>query len=133
MDGVQDDVGRGARRTQACTVADKAFQPQYVALSQYVAQLLALGRLLDQLHAALLDDPDEITFGLALPEHVFLGLMKLHTSAAGQIEQVRLRQGVEGSVPLQKLGDAISNDGSVHVLLGQRAWLAQRLEYNKNP
>jgi len=97
-----------------CPVAGESLQPQDITLSEEIEQPFAGGRLRQQLHLPLLNDPDELRFGIALAEDVFLGFMEFHSAAAREIEQVLFRKGVKGGVALQEVGHALSNDGGFH-------------------
>ena len=66
-------------------------------------------RLLQQFHPPLLNRPDERALGIALPVNVFVALVKLHFPAARQFQQVRLLEAVEGRVPAQEIGHALSD------------------------
>jgi len=114
---IENYVACGTGGIQARSVAGESLQAKQIALSEHIAQVLAGGAFLQQFHPALLDRPDEMSFRVTLAEDVLFSLVKLHLSAAGEIEQVRLRENVEGGVLLQKVGHALSNDGCSHGLL----------------
>ena len=111
---VNDDVGLGSRcmETRACLVV--ALETEHVAGTTHVAQRRDLARLVPEGDCALLNHKDMSFVRFTLPQHVFVGFVEPHASLPGQPNQIRIVDGMKGSVLLQKISDAITDAGGLH-------------------
>ena len=85
---VNDDVAFRACRVEARTGIVVPLDAEHVASAAYIAQLRAIRRVVPQRHRALLYHEHLMAVRLPLPEDVFVGLVKLHASAARERKKV---------------------------------------------
>ena len=99
---------------KAARSAGEALNPQHVSRAAHVPQGRLPVRFVPQRHRPLLNHEHVKLVRFALPQDVFVRLMKPHAPSRRELEEVAFIHGLKGRMLLEEIGDTIADGGSVH-------------------